>query len=559
MGSLRLFLSSVRHTAPRQLAERLRLIVRRQWLERFPMTGDPRAVVDRAEIPPRAAELPGPVFPPRRSLAGGPAGAPVGHLLGQEVDLRPPIPWRRERTASWSQLQAMTLHYMEWLEGLDDGLLAAAIVDWIDANPPYRKGSFGESWNSYALSLRVVVWMQQWAAGRVSPGEPLDRKILGSLVRQLRFLERNVESDIRGNHILKNAKALLWGGRFFRGPEGDRWRAAGEAILARELGDQFLGDGMHFERSPAYHVQVTADLVECWTVLAEGPLRERVAGTLRGAAEALADLTHPDGAPSHFNDGGLHMSYPPQTILDALDRVAGMRVAPRSVFALERAGYFGARSRTYVLVDCGAIGPDGLPAHAHGDVLSFEWSVGGTRVVVDTGVVEYQPGRLRQRSRATAAHNTVTVDDADQAEFYGSFRVGRRPRVDVLRYEKRAEGFTLEGTHDGFDRLAGRPRHTRTLVAEPGRLEVEDRVEGGAGQPVRARLLFGPEFRVDAAPGGASIEGKGLRISVRTSAAVSVVEAPYWPDFGVSLPARQLVLDYGPAPCRGGFAVKLDE
>jgi hypothetical protein len=60
-----------------------------------------------------------------------------------------------------------------------------------------------------------------------------------------------------------------------------------------------------------------------------------------------------------------------------------------------------------------------------------------------------------------------------------------------------------------------------------------------------------------ASPGGASIEGHGLRITLTTSATVSVVDAPYWPDFGVETTVRQVVLDYGPAPSRGGFVLSV--
>ena len=33
-------------------------------------------------------------------------------------------------------------------------------------------------------------------------------------------------------------------------------------LLASELDEQVLADGMHYERSPAYHCQVLADLID---------------------------------------------------------------------------------------------------------------------------------------------------------------------------------------------------------------------------------------------------------------------------------------------------------
>ena len=50
------------------------------------------------------------------------------------------------------------------------------------------------------------------------------------------------------------------------------------------------------------------------------------------------------------------------------------------------------RSGDRLLVDCGEIGPDYLPGHAHCDTLSFELSLSGQRVVVDSGCGIYVDG-----------------------------------------------------------------------------------------------------------------------------------------------------------------------
>jgi uncharacterized heparinase superfamily protein len=111
---------------------------------------------------------------------------------------------------------------------------------------------------------------------------------------------------------------------------------------------------------------------------------------------------------------------------------------------------------SYLVADCGRIAPDDLPAHGHGDVLSFEWSVKGHRIIVDQGVYEYIAGPRRRQSQTAMSHNTLCLEDADQAELYSSFRCGRRPNVDVRNYNAHAAGFVLEGTHDGFAHLPGR-------------------------------------------------------------------------------------------------------
>jgi hypothetical protein len=38
------------------------------------------------------------------------------------------------------------------------------------------------------------------------------------VAEQLVFLERNLETDICGNHLIKNIKALIWASAYFTGP-----------------------------------------------------------------------------------------------------------------------------------------------------------------------------------------------------------------------------------------------------------------------------------------------------------------------------------------------------
>ena len=78
------------------------------------------------------------------------------------------------------------------------------------------------------------------------------------------------------------------------------------------------------------------------------------------------------------------------------------------------------------LLDVAPVGPDYLPGHAHADTLSFELSLFGQRVLVNSGTSQYEAGPERSRQRGTAAHNTVIVDGHDSSEVWAGFRVARR-------------------------------------------------------------------------------------------------------------------------------------
>ncbi|MFN8444481.1 MAG: alginate lyase family protein [Caldilineaceae bacterium] len=558
MTKLRLLAYSVRYTRPRQLGRRLWLTAKRQvrvqHARRVKEIG-PKPGTENCSL---AEPLPSPLFQAHEELIEQGKDGVYLCLLNHRQLLSVPMQWHPNAGVFTTPLEKITLHYMEYLEAVDDALFAALVRDWIEQNPPYQADYWNRNWNTYALSLRTMVWMQQFALRQSRLDEVTKRLLLASLRQQLRFLVHNLETDLGGNHLLKNIRALLWAGRFFRGNEAAQWTLLGERLLAAEMKEQILADGLHYERSPAYHTQVFADLLECYQVMQPSSLHNELGSVLDKMAQALVNLTHPDGLVSLFNDGGLHMSYLPQVCLDIYAKLRDKAVPPAEEhFALAEAGYYGLRrEQNLLLVDCGMIAPDFLPAHGHGDILAFEWSLQGERVVVDAGVYEYHAGKWRQYSRSTAAHNTVTVDGADQCEFWKAFRVGRRANVTLHRYEGKEHHLLLEGSHDGYSHLSGSPIHRRLIQATVDRIEVQDNVEGGNGQPVEARLLFHPSFRAEKQGNRISLTNGKVKVEVQSNTSVKITQAWWCPDFNIEQKAVQLVFRYGTAPCKGGFSLQ---
>lgn len=544
-----LLLQSLRYTRWRQLWHRVRLHVRRRILR--PRTLRPASRVRLSSVLPLGSGLPGERMlfgvEPRRSV----------RLLSQDVTLCVPMDWSVSAIAVGRPLAELEIHYLTWVRELSDDEFLRVSEDWISGNRRALGRWWNTSWNSYGLSIRTLVWMQEIAARFDRLSEDRRQALCNEIAFQIRFLEQNLELDLGGNHLLKNLVALLWAGRFFEGADAERWTRRGSELLARELDEQMLADGMHFERSPAYHALVLLDLLDIHRVLGEGPLRAGLSEVLARGGQALADLTHPDGGISLFNDGGLHKAPRTTEVLDVLRRQVPGAYAPRSVFAMPECGYFGLRHGSDLfLADCGKIAPDHLPAHGHGDILSFEWSVDGKRIVTDFGVYEYTAGPWRELSRATRSHNTVTVGDGDQCEFWSSFRVGRRARILKQQFEPSAFGFVLRGAHDGYCHLPGRPVHERCFTVDAAGAVIRDEVRGGRGQPVRARLLFHPDCQLHLAPGLLTVEQKGTKVTVEFEGQGHLEDSWWCPDFGSKHKAQQLVLDYGPAPCQGGFRLR---
>ena len=91
----------------------------------------------------------------------------------------------------------------------------ALIGRWIEENPP----PLGNGWEPYPTSLRIVNWTK-WALA----GNDLAPDWTHSLAIQSRHLLASLEWHLLGNHLLANAKALVFAGVFFESAEADKWQ-----------------------------------------------------------------------------------------------------------------------------------------------------------------------------------------------------------------------------------------------------------------------------------------------------------------------------------------------
>ncbi len=551
MNAIKLF-HSARHTRAKQLSHRIRLTLKRKLA--LKNASSLKKEFLNASIPELSLKTDLPILMPMRT---GQLKKEDGHykfcFLNHSKSFAE-LDWQPKEA---SHLWLFNLHYMEYLEDVSDELFVELVESWLADNPPYEAHYWAEGWNAFVLSIRIVVWMQQLSL-RPNLNKPFKSKVLSSIVQQSRFLSENLELDLTGNHLLKNIKALLWAGAYFDTTEATDWLELGQKLLKEELAEQILDDGLHFERSPSYHAQVFVDLLECYVCLPNSALKASLYERLACAAQALADTTHPDGLPSLFNDGGLHMAYSPQACLAAWQKLSSEPTKPRSVFALKAAGYFGLRTEDlYFIIDAGAMGPAYLPGHAHGDIFSFELSLKGKRMIVDAGTFEYSQGAKRDYARSTKAHNTVTLDDQDQAEFWSAFRVARRAKVSLKDYQAKPEGFSLTAQHEGFSRLKGQAIHERQVELDRKNIRIKDVIKKGEGQTVTARLLLHPDCYIKEDPEGYLITRDDASLRLKSKARISLEDATYYPDFGLEFATKQVVLHYGVAPCEAEFSLEL--
>lgn len=411
------------------------------------------------------------------------------------------------------------------------------IESWIQGNPP----GFGTAWEPYPTSLRIVNWIKWMLAGRsASPA------MLHSLAIQSRYLERRLERHLLGNHLFANAKALMFAGLFFEGHEAARWLAIGRGVLRRELAEQVLPDGAHFELSPMYHalaLEDALDLINAFEAFGEPSAAcAAVSNDLRQAVsrmqEWLAAMTHPDGGIAFFNDTAFGISPAPAVLEEYAQRLGLGARPPRRRGLMADSGYARLdRGDACLIADVARVGPDYIPGHAHADTLSFEFSLGRARIVVNSGVSEYGVGAERLRQRGTAAHNTVVVDGEDSSEVWSGFRVARRARPRDVTLEDRPEAVVLAGAHDGYTRWRHGPLHRRRWILSANNLSIADTLTD-ARRPAEARFHLHPDVQVeiDDANAGRLILPDGRQLRWKSGTPTHVEPTTWHPGFGESVP-----------------------
>ena len=85
------------------------------------------------------------------------------------------------------------------------------------------------------------------------------------------------------------------------------------------------------------------------------------------------------------------------------------------------------RNADYLFVRCGEFGFNKACAHSHCDLLGVILYVLGKPVLVDSGTFRYNTTKeIRDYYRKASAHNTVQVDDDEQARMEGTFKSASR-------------------------------------------------------------------------------------------------------------------------------------
>lgn len=461
----------------------------------------------------------------------------------KKIDL--PTDWNNK---SLSKLWIYNLHYFEDLLSINAKKkieLHKELLDcWIDENPV----GFGNGWEPYPTSLRIVNILKGWLGGL-----ELNKKHFISTFAQASYLSDDLEKHLLGNHYFVNLKALLFAGTIF---ENNTWLGIAEVGLIAEIPEQILEDGANFELSPMYHSLILVDMLDILNLSRAFPLK--ISSQLTSMIEDripkmlafMETMAHPDGGVSFFNDSVDGIA-PAKNKIESYAKELGFKINPMDskkyqIIDNASSGYICSTADDNKLIfDASAVGPDYIPGHAHADTLSFELSIGKQRAFVNSGTSEYGLSSLRHSQRKTRSHNTVEVDGKDSSQVWSSFRVANRAKIVAKNAELNQDHCVeLNATHDGYKSIFGGCIHSRKLNFGKDSLCVSDTLQGIFKNAI-SRFYFHPDLVVSLEDNFLSVQGpKFFLHSDLSGLSASLVNSFWYYEFGAEKPNKMLELQF---------------
>lgn len=118
---------------------------------------------------------------------------------------------------------------------------------------------------------------------------------------------------------------------------------------------------------------------------------------------------------------------------------------------------------TYIHMDAAPLGFLSIAAHGHADALAFDLHVDGHPIITDVGTYTYHTDpEWRGYFIGTLAHNTIRINQANQAQSTGPTMWINHYQVQIIKSETSELRDIVVAEHDGYEKMG--VIHRRTLL-----------------------------------------------------------------------------------------------
>lgn len=419
-------------------------------------------------------------------------------------------------TTSWEDPeQVMSLHRWNWLlfrlyetgEAPDSAWGLRLMRSWLRRMGAVPAGIAGTTYTTGERIANAVLFLARVGKNRVDPNaipEDITRALRSMAVHIAGHLEYK-EPELSGNHVIQNARALLFAGAFLCTPA---FSELARVILRERLPSLITEDGFLREGSSHYHFLFTRWVLEMdWVAQEVGdritvsilqPIKQKLLERcwfflVYNDAERLWQIptigdVSPDCTPAWllmYLWPDLEAARPPS----ARDRLE----------QFERSGWVRCdRDETTMFWHFRLSAPGLYPTHGHNDTGSFVLCIRGAPVLVDPGRPSYMMSDpFYSYSGSASAHNSLVVDGIEplvpEQRRWLPFWY-RDAKVEVLE-ENVGGDISLILRHTGYNRVAVAGFvHERRWVIGLRRLYIEDMFSGDGAHIVETFFQWSPQY-----------------------------------------------------------------
>jgi uncharacterized heparinase superfamily protein len=389
------------------------------------------------------------------------------------------------------------LHSFGWLRHLRaaDTPLArsnarATVEDWLTL---HRRPGGETVWDTDVTARRALSFLAQSPLVLHDADHDLYRDFVRSLLRHASVLRAAIGTSEPGMPRVHAAIAIALIGLSLS--QQERLAKTGLDRVDAELQAQILPDGGHVSRSPSALVEILVDLLPLrQALIARGLVpSETLMNSIDRMMPMLRFFRHSDGAFAHFNGTAGSASGLVATVI-SYDETLGTPMASATYSGYERLE----AGDSMLLVDTGSPPPIAYSSEAHAGTLSFEFSRGTQRIVINCGAPAARHHHLRRAARRTAAHSTAVLNEESSSRFSSpavDAQIISGPRsVTARRHDPGDKSVILQASHDGYARRFG-VLHERSF-----RLALDGKVLEGLDRftnvPPKSDLTFAVRFHL---------------------------------------------------------------
>ncbi len=521
----------------------------------------------------------------------------INYRVGAQPDAIMPVWWLNRH----QHLMPVALAYFVNGDERYARTIAQQLEDWLGACE-YPHGPAWCSGIEAGVRLLTWSWLFRLLFSHGRPAAFSDALLMAwfRAVRQhVRFIDTHwARYSSANNHTIAEAVGVLaavctWPALL---PE-QGWRRRARAMLHTECARQVAEDGVHQEQALSYHAFVLELLVNA--LVLDDQVRDELHPLVRRMAAFLRACLAGADAPAEFGDSDdavatgivprdaqyyAHVLAAAATAgtLDEVNRFAPVTaavfwytgsngppaLAPDAAAAahdFSSGGYVlwhgaaGSTVRAKICMDVGPLGLGTLAAHGHADALALTMHVNGEPLLIDCGTYAYhgEPA-WRAYFKGTRAHNTLRIDNQEQARMCGPFLWRQPYRVFVHHAVASEDQFDVEAEHDGYLNSCD-IMHRRHVAWHPlhRRWAIEDVFMGPVACAIELLLHVHPDRRVVVDGTIARVYGTGYCLCIQFPATLALRSACgeedpplgwYSPRLGVKMPCTTLCASGRSAP-----------